>query len=288
MEIGEGSFSRVYILDNTVVKQYTNKNHAQYFLNEIKILEKIGTIPFRYDLDSMRIFLDTGYVSLDHLTTSSSGVDNISDTSKRDDKKSCIHETSMLSRNDIYSIVSQSISELLLIHNKDVVHADIKPSNILWSTEQHVLHYCDFNISCIGPSYKLSYSPGYRPPECRKKGSKVTQKSDVWALGISLMEIISGKKIVNMSKLLKIKKGSRLFPSSKITSRGYKSSPTLGTIRRYLKGYETFIPMISKMLLPIEYRPTTKELYLEFIKEEQQSQCIYERINPHLHGYHSR
>jgi mitogen-activated protein kinase kinase len=71
-----------------------------------------------------------------------------------------------------------------------IVHRDIKPSNILFSKDGEA-KLCDFGVSCeIGPRGEADTSIGtsyYMAPE-RITGQKYTITSDVWSLGITLLE----------------------------------------------------------------------------------------------------
>ncbi len=76
-----------------------------------------------------------------------------------------------------------------------VVHGDIKPSNIQVGTSDE-LRLIDFGIAkVITFTHNLTHhnlgSPSYCSPE-RIKDSKVDQFSDLWAVGVSLYEMLAG------------------------------------------------------------------------------------------------
>jgi mitogen-activated protein kinase kinase len=89
-------------------------------------------------------------------------------------------------------VISENILiGLIYLHRHRIIHRDIKPSNILFSREGKV-KLCDFGVSgdigpedeaytCIGTSY-------YMAPE-RISGQKYTITSDIWSLGITLLEV---------------------------------------------------------------------------------------------------
>ncbi|OQV17165.1 Dual specificity mitogen-activated protein kinase kinase 2 [Hypsibius exemplaris] len=84
-----------------------------------------------------------------------------------------------------------------LIYLKDqhnILHRDIKPSNILINSRGEV-KLCDFGVSGqLIDSMANSFvgSRSYMSPE-RLKGSAYTVASDIWSLGLSLMELALGR-----------------------------------------------------------------------------------------------
>ncbi|KAI8325726.1 kinase-like protein [Martensiomyces pterosporus] len=83
---------------------------------------------------------------------------------------------------------------IYLYEDMRVMHRDIKPSNILLNSSGFI-KICDFGISkeminSIADTFVGTAS--YMSPE-RMKGSSYTVKSDVWSLGLTLMELALGK-----------------------------------------------------------------------------------------------
>lgn len=108
-------------------------------------------------------------------------------------------------RNQTQSIVYQLVRGLAYMHMCDIWHRDIKPSNILVSTRKDndkiIATYSDFGLSrslvCPNPGDKYThetYTRWYRPPEILL-GKYATEKSDVWALGITIVEMINEKPL---------------------------------------------------------------------------------------------
>lgn len=92
--------------------------------------------------------------------------------------------------------IKQVINGVYDLSKKNILHGDIKTSNILVYND--ILKLNDFNRSIklqknnqIKPLKKL-YTLGYRPPECNE--GIYSLKSDVWALGCTIYEIYYGKK----------------------------------------------------------------------------------------------
>ncbi|KAL0231159.1 hypothetical protein GEMRC1_010564 [Eukaryota sp. GEM-RC1] len=85
------------------------------------------------------------------------------------------------------------------LHENNIVHSDIKPSNCLITTDGS-LKLADFGVSCILDSLSSDLikiadgSPAYTPPEV-VAGSKLLsgRAADIWMLGATLFQIIFGK-----------------------------------------------------------------------------------------------
>jgi serine/threonine protein kinase len=83
-----------------------------------------------------------------------------------------------------------------------IIHGDVKPANILLD-EKLDAHIADFGLSLSShdPDATMLYAtrmggtPGYFDPEYASLGS-FTPKSDVYSFGVVLLELFSGRKVV--------------------------------------------------------------------------------------------
>ncbi|GMM34634.1 putative mitogen-activated protein kinase kinase [Saccharomycopsis crataegensis] len=83
---------------------------------------------------------------------------------------------------------------LSYLHSKKIIHRDIKPQNILLN-EAGEVKLCDFGVSGDVINSLASTFTGtsyYMAPE-RIKGESYTVTSDVWSLGLTLLEVAKGK-----------------------------------------------------------------------------------------------
>ena len=94
-------------------------------------------------------------------------------------------------------IAKDIASGLAHAHANNIVHCDIKPHNIL-ITEDNRAKIADFGIARAVTESTMTYSGSvvgsvhYFSPE-QARGSMITPKSDVYSLGITLYEMLTGK-----------------------------------------------------------------------------------------------
>jgi serine/threonine-protein kinase len=91
-------------------------------------------------------------------------------------------------------IITEALKAIAFSHNRDVVHNDIKPSNIMLSDFSEI-KVIDFGIS-IDLQMRLDvqnmFTPYYASPEQTIPGMSVDHRTDIYSMGISLYELVSG------------------------------------------------------------------------------------------------
>ncbi|CAI4218545.1 unnamed protein product [Parascedosporium putredinis] len=90
---------------------------------------------------------------------------------------------------DAHRILRDIANALHYIHGRNLLHNDIKPSNILYSTEEGAT-LCDFGLATYTrEAPALGGTPYYVPPEFI--GRKIRgAPSDIWALGVTMLYVL--------------------------------------------------------------------------------------------------
>jgi serine/threonine-protein kinase len=107
--------------------------------------------------------------------------------------------------------VSQVLDALVYAHRLGVIHRDIKPSNIM-ITQSGVVKLLDFGIALTGTASELTSvgfllgSLHYMSPE-QIGGSKATARSDIYSVGVTLYELLTGRLPVTGSNNYEIMTG---------------------------------------------------------------------------------
>ena len=109
--------------------------------------------------------------------------------------KDYIEKKGRLSAKETISISIQMVTGLQAAHNQHIIHRDIKPQNIIISKDGKV-KVTDFGIARATTatqtiSTSVMGSVHYTSPE-QARGGVVDQKSDIYSIGITMYEMITG------------------------------------------------------------------------------------------------
>ena len=109
-------------------------------------------------------------------------------------------EAGPLKLKDALDIATQTGQGLQAAHEKGVVHRDIKPANLMitGAGSQQLVTIMDFGLAQLAGGSKITKpesrlgTAAYMSPE-QTEGATVDHRTDIWALGVVLYEMISGQ-----------------------------------------------------------------------------------------------
>lgn len=204
LQIGEGGFGTVYkakLEDGLVVAvKRAKREHFDSlrteFSSEVELLAKID----HRNLVKLLGFIDKGHERL--LITEYVPNGNLRE--HLDGQRDKILDFNQ--RLEIAIDVAHGLTYLHLYAEKQIIHRDVKSSNILL-TESMRAKVADFGFARLGPvnndqthiSTKVKGTIGYLDPEYMKT-YQLTPKSDVYSFGILLLEIVTGRRPVELKK----------------------------------------------------------------------------------------
>ena len=256
--LGEGSFGKAYLCQNLqdnsqcVIKQIIlddlDEEEKNETLNEVIILKKLDHSNIIKFID---VFKQTKPKNtLNIVTEYADGGDLNKKILKHKEKKSPLTEK------EIINYLTQICLALNHIHKKKIIHRDLKSGNV-FLTKSGLVKLGDFGIS---KGFKNTWekaktkvgTPYYLSPEIINS-KPYDSKSDIWALGVLLYEMMTFKMPFNATSLPSL--------SLKIIKGYYPSPPT-----SYSKD---LIDLVKKCLnLDPKKRPSAENiLKLPFIKK---------------------
>ncbi len=93
----------------------------------------------------------------------------------------------------ILNFMSQMLDILNYLHSKNIYHLDLKPENILISSKNNQIKLIDFGLSNSDMYSKIpSGTYKYAAPEMFSHPEKCNAASDIYSLGILLLELFTG------------------------------------------------------------------------------------------------
>src|SRR3954470_16058262 len=116
-------------------------------------------------------------------------------------------------------VARQICAGVAAAHERGVLHRDLKPANIMIDGEGHV-RITDFGLASVGGAVDdiRSGTPAYMAPE-QLAGREVTQRSDIYSLGLILYELFTGKRVFEagtLNDLIKLHESGALATPSAV------------------------------------------------------------------------
>jgi serine/threonine-protein kinase 11 len=186
--LGRGSFGKVYLAYNVTDSRYyaVKRFHVSELRRQSNAVSQL-----RRELASLKRISHPNIVKLETVLFDPRGTD-VYAVFEFADCRSLDH-VSRLPTPYIRNIFRQLLVALGYVHSQDLVHGDIKPSNILLRSDGRAL-LSDFGAGHRGESAERVIGTGpYQAPEAMVDGAPADpRKEDVWSLGISLYQVVFG------------------------------------------------------------------------------------------------
>lgn len=114
-------------------------------------------------------------------------------------------DSNKLALPDILKAMMSAANALDYAHKQGVVHRDIKPANMLFNPANNEIKLTDFGIARITDTNKTKTgvilgTPSYMSPE-QLAGKNVDGKSDLFSLGITMYQLLSGELPFNADSM---------------------------------------------------------------------------------------
>jgi tRNA A-37 threonylcarbamoyl transferase component Bud32 len=132
-----------------------------------------------------------------------------------EDLASLLRRIGRLPHDKALDIARQLCAGLAAAHAKGVLHRDLKPANIMLDGRGQVV-VTDFGLAGLNDQIHAgdirSGTPAYMAPE-QLAGKEVTAQSDIYALGLVLYEVFTGKRAFTAEALAELVRGGTSTPS---------------------------------------------------------------------------
>ncbi|MBI5065398.1 serine/threonine protein kinase [Candidatus Woesearchaeota archaeon] len=190
-QIGEGGFGRTYeakhvlLEEKACLKQNINvtKEDAELLKNEAKLLWNVH----HYSLPAMRDFfkMEDGSYIIAMSFVEGKTLDKI------------IKKHKALHPEEVCWITQRLLNALHYLHNKGVVHGDVKPPNVIIQPSEHNAVLVDYGLASLLPTRKtkaIGYTPIFVAPEI-EEGKPPIPESDLYCLGLTMLYALGGDPI---------------------------------------------------------------------------------------------
>jgi serine/threonine protein kinase len=150
-----------------------------------------------------------------------------------------------LSSEDAVTYVLEACEAIAEAHSLGIVHRDLKPDNLFLALRPdgtQIVKVLDFGISKFSSADKLGIgpvltttsavigSPMYMSPEQLRSTRDVDHRSDIWSLGVTLYELISGQIPFPWHSMAELSAAILKDPPVPLSSRGRSVCPELDAI----------------------------------------------------------
>ncbi|MBN4046698.1 serine/threonine protein kinase [bacterium AH-315-P07] len=192
-KLGQGGFGSVYKardikLDRYVAVKFLNEHMdseiEKLFEREAKILANLSKNSNIVQIYTWGEYKGRKYMVLEHMDQSVQALVN--------------NHLNGLPVKDALKIAASCCEALVYAHTQGVLHRDIKPANILMDAQTKQTKLCDFGLARFynkgidNTTQTIAGSPNFMPVE-QIRGKNIDERSDIYSLGVTLYQLLSGR-----------------------------------------------------------------------------------------------
>ena len=204
--LGEGSFGRIYrATDTRLGRQVAIKELRMQFASDPEMLRR-----FKNEAISISKLNNPYIVTLYEWIEENNHYYLILEYMDGGNLSNLLKQRNRLSSSEA-SVIAQAICNGLAdVHRQGIYHRDIKPANILLDQDGGKIKISDFgtahvpallNGGRLTQTGEMIGTPWYMSPE-QARGEKIDQRSDLYALGAILYEMVAGHPYLNFKNEL--------------------------------------------------------------------------------------
>ncbi|KAN0055815.1 hypothetical protein ACTA71_011702 [Dictyostelium dimigraforme] len=174
-----------YSFETCILKVVKNKGKG--LCSEVQALEKLKDVENMVKCYGFSIDENFTYIFIEYINGYTLG--------------HYVSKNSPIPENELSVIIEDLIKALISIHEKDVIHRDLKLENVMFDSKCNKWKLIDFshsfNISQTEKDGSKRFTEcgtiDYYPPEMKIRNQQSCRKSDVWLLGCLVIEMLNGK-----------------------------------------------------------------------------------------------
>jgi serine/threonine protein kinase len=198
-KLGEGGMGTVYLAEDTMLERKV----ALKVLNPLLTKESQFTERFRHEAKVQASLIHPNIVTLYNYFREGENYCMAMENVEGVTLKHLISNIGPMPEQRAIRILNQLLEAVGFAHKKGIIHRDIKPSNILISKDDNV-KILDFGIAKILQDKGLTKTGTklgtvyYMSPEQIKAVKDIDHRTDIYSLGITFYEMLSGRVPFNI------------------------------------------------------------------------------------------
>ena len=192
-KLGEGGMADVYLAFDALL----NREVAIKLLRASMSVDPVSLLRFQREANSASSLNHPNIVEIYDVGEDEGSHYIVMEYVKGKTLKQLIAQRGAMEKHEAISIMDQLVSAVLEAHQKNIIHRDIKPQNVIVKDDGTV-KMADFGIATVADTLQLTQadtvmgSVHYLAPELAR-GESASFQSDIYALGITFYELLTGQ-----------------------------------------------------------------------------------------------